>query len=39
MTCFVSIADTHLGAAPMGYQQQPGYPDSNSSKTLALNLV
>lgn len=26
MTRFIYIADTHLGADPMGYQQQKGYP-------------
>ena len=26
MTRFLYIADTHLGADPMGYQQQRGYP-------------
>lgn len=27
MTRFLYIADTHLGANPMGYQQQPAYPE------------
>jgi len=27
MTRFLYIADTHLGADPMGYTQQPGYPE------------
>jgi len=27
MTRFLYIADTHLGACPMGYQQQKGYPE------------
>lgn len=27
MTRFLYIADTHLGANPMGYQQQKGYPE------------
>lgn len=27
MTRFLYIADTHLGASPMGYQQQTGYPE------------
>jgi hypothetical protein len=27
MTRFLYIADTHLGADPMGYQQQQGYPE------------
>ena len=27
MTKFAYIADTHLGADPMGYQQQRGYPE------------
>lgn len=26
MTRFVFLADTHVGARPMGYQQQPGHP-------------
>lgn len=27
MTRFLYLADTHLGAAPMGYRQQPGVPE------------
>lgn len=27
MTRFLYIADTHLGASPMGYRQQSGYPE------------
>lgn len=27
MTRFIFLADTHLGANPMGYTQQPGYPE------------
>jgi len=27
MTRFLYVADTHLGAAPMGYTQQRGYPE------------
>ena len=27
MTKFLYIADTHLGANPMGYQKQRGYPE------------
>jgi DNA repair exonuclease SbcCD nuclease subunit len=27
MTKFIFISDTHLGANPMGYEQQKGYPD------------
>lgn len=27
MTRFVFLTDTHVGARPMGYQQQPGHPE------------
>lgn len=36
MTRFVFLADTHLGACPMGYQQQPGRPDRLADRLAAL---
>ena len=37
MTRFLYIADTHLGANPMGYQQQRGYPDKLPEILAALS--
>ena len=37
MTRFVYITDTHLGAAPMGYQQQPGYPEKLGELAVLLD--
>lgn len=37
MTRFVYIADTHLGADPMGYQQQPGFPERLPEIVRALS--
>jgi len=37
MTRFVFIADTHLGARPMEFQQQPGYPEKLDSLLAVLN--
>jgi DNA repair exonuclease SbcCD nuclease subunit len=36
MTRFLYVADTHLGASPMGYQQQPGYPDRTREIVAAV---
>ncbi|MHC4563374.1 MAG: metallophosphoesterase family protein, partial [Planctomycetota bacterium] len=36
MTRFIYIADSHLGADPMGYQMQPGYPDRLPEVVAAL---
>jgi len=36
MTKFLYIADTHLAANPMGYQQQTGYPERLSDILSAL---
>jgi len=36
MTRFLYLADTHLGAAPMGYQQQPGFPERLAELVAAL---
>ncbi len=36
MTRFIYIADTHLGADPMGYQQQKGYPEKLPEILAAL---
>lgn len=37
MTRFIYIADTHLGAEPMGYRQQKAYPEKLSEIVDALN--
>jgi len=37
MTRFLYIADTHLGADPMGYQQQRGYPEHFGQVLAALS--
>ena len=39
MTRFLYIADTHLGAAPMGYRQQPGYPERLGEIVRALRRI
>lgn len=36
MTRFLYIADTHLGASPVGYHQQPGYPERLTEILSAL---
>ena len=36
MTRFVFMADTHLGACPMEFQQQPGYPERLPELLTAL---
>ena len=36
MTRFIYITDTHLGADPMGYQQQKGYPEKLPEILAAL---
>lgn len=36
MTRFIYIADTHMGASPMRYQQQKGYPEKLNQILLAL---
>jgi len=37
MTKFIYIADTHMGANPMGYQQQKGYPEKLPEIISALS--
>ena len=37
MSRFVYIADTHMGANPMGYHQQPGYPERLDDILAALD--
>ncbi len=37
MTRFIFISDTHLGAAPMNFQEQNGYPECIQEITGALN--
>lgn len=36
MTRFLYLADTHLGANPMGYQQQKGYPEKLPEILIAI---
>jgi hypothetical protein len=36
MTRFIYLADTHCGANPLGYQQQPGYPQRLPEMVAAL---
>lgn len=37
MTRFIFLTDTHFGAHPMGYQQQPAYPERLPELVSALN--